>query len=65
MADPLDIFAADEINRLKMPVDTVVITESELLMSINITGGKEEIIKADVWFEKEKIIAAAEGKEDS
>ena len=36
MADPLDIFAADEINRVtRMPVDTVVITESELLKALD------------------------------
>ncbi|MEK6582032.1 MAG: ATPase, T2SS/T4P/T4SS family [Nitrospirota bacterium] len=65
MADPLDIFAADEINRVtRMPVDTVVITESELLKALDkyYRGEVEEIIKAaDVYFpEKEKIIAAAE-----
>jgi len=65
MADPLDIFAADEINRVtRMPVDTVVITESELLKALDkyYRGEVDEIIKAaDVYFpEKEKIIAAAE-----
>lgn len=65
MADPLDIFAADEINRVtRMPVDTVVITESELLKALDkyYRGEVDEIIKAaDVYFpEKEKVIAAAE-----
>ncbi|TAL21960.1 MAG: type II secretion system protein GspE [Nitrospirae bacterium] len=65
MADPLDIFAIDEIKRIvKMPVDAVVITESELLKALDkhYRGEMEEVIKAaDVYSpEKEKIIATAE-----
>lgn len=65
MADPLDVFAADEIKRVtKMPVDTVVVTESELLKALDkyYKGVVEEAIKAaDVYYpEKEKIITAAE-----
>lgn len=65
MADPLDVFAADEIDRVtNMPVDTVVVTESELLKALDkyYKGVVEEAIKAaDVYYpEKEKIITAAE-----
>jgi len=65
MADPLDIFAVDEIKRItKMPVDTVVVAESELLKALDkyYKGEVEEAIKAaDVYYpEKEKVIAAAE-----
>lgn len=65
MADPLDVFAIDEIKRVtKMPVDTVVTTESELLKVIDkyYKGEVEEAIKAaDVSSpEKEKIITATE-----
>ncbi|MBI4690770.1 MAG: type II secretion system protein GspE, partial [Nitrospirae bacterium] len=67
MADPLDIFAVDEIRRItKIPVNTVVVTETDLLKALDkYYKGKEEveeIIKAaDVYYpEKEKIIMAAE-----
>lgn len=65
MADPLDIFAIDEIKRIvKMPVDAVVITETELLKALDkhYRGEMEEVIKAaDVYSpEKEKVIATAE-----
>ena len=47
-----------------MPVDTVVITESELMSALDkhYRGGMDEVVKAaDVYFpEKEKIVAAAE-----
>jgi type IV pilus assembly protein PilB len=65
MADPLDIFAADEIKRVtRMPVDAVVVAESELQKALDkhYKGEVEEVIKAaDVYFpEKEKVVAAAE-----
>ncbi len=49
MADPLDVFAVDEIKRVaKMSVDTVVVTESELLKALDkyYKGVVEEAIKA-------------------
>ena len=65
MSDPLNVFAIDEIKRVtRMPVDTVVITESELINALDkyYRGEMEEVVKAaDVYYpEKEKIIAAAE-----
>lgn len=50
MADPLDIFAIDEIRRFtKMPVSPVVITERELMKSYDkyyrVTGAVEEVIR--------------------
>ncbi|HBU05426.1 MAG TPA: type II secretion system protein GspE, partial [Nitrospiraceae bacterium] len=66
MSDPLNVFAADEIKRAtRMPVDTVVITESDLLRALDqyyTRGEMDEVVKAaDVYYpEKEKIVAAAE-----
>ncbi|HBR21019.1 MAG TPA: type II secretion system protein GspE [Nitrospiraceae bacterium] len=66
MSDPLNVFAIDEIKRAtRMPVDTVVITESDLLRALDqyyTRGEMDEVFKAaDVYYpEKEKIVAAAE-----
>ncbi|RJQ39997.1 MAG: type II secretion system protein GspE [Nitrospiraceae bacterium] len=66
MSDPLNVFAADEIKRItRMPVDTVVITETDLLRALDqyySRGDMDEVVKAaDVYYpEKEKIVAAAE-----
>lgn len=66
MADPLDVFAADEIKRTaNMPVDIVVVTESELLKMLDkhYRGEVvEEAVKApDVLFpEGERVIMSAE-----
>lgn len=65
MSDPLNVFAADEIKRAtRMPVDTVVITESDLLRALDqyyTRGEMDEVVKAaDVYYpEKEKIAAEA------
>jgi len=65
MSDPLNVFAIDEIKRVtRMPVDTVVVTETELMSALDryYRGEMEEMVKAaNVYFpEKEKIVAAAE-----
>ncbi len=65
MADPLDIFAVDEVRRItRMPVDAVVATETELIKMLDrhYKGEVDEVIKAaDAYSpEKEKVITAAE-----
>lgn len=50
MADPLDVFAADEISRYaKIPVNTVVVTEKDLMKAYDkyyrVTGAVEEVIR--------------------
>jgi len=65
MSDPLNVFAIDEIKRVaRMPVDTVVITESELLSALDryYRGEMDEVVRAaDVYYpEKERIVAATE-----
>jgi type IV pilus assembly protein PilB len=66
MSDPLNVFAIDEIKRAtRMPVDTVVVTESALLRALDqyyTRGEMDDVVKAaDVYYpEKEKIVAAAE-----
>ncbi len=65
MADPLDIFAVDEVRRItRMPVDAVVATETELIKMLDrhYRGEVDEVIKAaDAYSpEKEKVVTAAE-----
>lgn len=50
MADPLDVFAVDEIRRYaKIPVNAVVVTEKDLLKAYDkyyrVTGAVEEVIR--------------------
>jgi len=66
MADPLNVFATDEIKRItRMPVNAVVITESDLINALDryySRGEMNEVVNAaDVYYpKKEKIVAAAE-----
>ncbi|MDP2166884.1 MAG: ATPase, T2SS/T4P/T4SS family [Thermodesulfovibrionales bacterium] len=66
MADPLDIFAADEIKRLaKMPVDTAVATESEILKTLDkyYKGEMQEAfraVEAGYYAEEERAAPLAE-----
>jgi len=66
MADPLNVFATDDIKRItRMPVNAVVITESDLINALDryySRGEMNEVVNAaDVYYpKKEKIVAAAE-----
>lgn len=65
MADPLDVFAVDEISRItRMPVDTVVVEESVLMRTLDkyYRGEVEDVIKAaDTYYpEREKIPSPAD-----
>ncbi|MCE5193928.1 MAG: Flp pilus assembly complex ATPase component TadA [Nitrospiraceae bacterium] len=66
MADPLDVFAVDEIIRItKMSVDTVISEETELMRTLDkyYRGGEmiDEVVRAADTFspEREKILTSA------
>lgn len=71
MADPLDVFAVDEVRRItKMIVDTVVVTEGELLKALDryYRGEVEEAIKAaevSLFPQEERVLTVEAVTEDT